>query len=176
MVTEGDFLRRAEIGTEKQHRRWVRFLLDPAVLAQDYANAHTKYVADVMTRDVATVQEDTPIEEVVKTMQDYHVKRVPVERNGMLIGIITRMDIIRALSAKVSGPKTISTSDKAISRILGHVLHDLSWRHQPRFDVRDGIVDLIWIGETFDWERKAARIAAQDVPGVREVHEHFLKR
>src|SRR5262245_42618379 len=65
IVTEGDFLRRAETGTEKKRPRWLEFLVGPGKLAEDYVRAHARKIGEIMTPDPVTVSEDTPLEEVV---------------------------------------------------------------------------------------------------------------
>src|SRR6187397_2416771 len=65
IVTEGDFLRRAETGTVRRRPRWIEFLAGPGRLAGEYAHSAGKFVRDVMTRDVCTVAEDAELEDVV---------------------------------------------------------------------------------------------------------------
>ena len=52
MVTEGDFLRRTEIGTQRQRARWIEFLIGPGRLADEYSRSSGRSVSDVMTRYV----------------------------------------------------------------------------------------------------------------------------
>ena len=79
-VTEGDFLRRVETGTERKRSRLVEFLLGPGRLATDYVHATGRKVGEVMTPDVRTVTEDEQLERVVHLMERYRIKRVPVVR------------------------------------------------------------------------------------------------
>lgn len=57
-------------------------------------------VRDIMTTDVLTVQNDTPLSEVATLMIDKQVNRVPVVDGDVLVGIITRADIVRAAAGK----------------------------------------------------------------------------
>ena len=50
-----------------------------------------------MTKKVLVVEEDTPVNEIVTILQNKKVNRVPVVRNGKLVGIITRNDILKSL-------------------------------------------------------------------------------
>lgn len=175
MLTEGDLLRRKELGTQPRSRRWIAFLLDPARLATDYARARGRKVRDVMTQLVVTVDQDDPLEDVIEKMQTYHVKRLPVLGDGRIAGIISRADVVRALSPRIAGRPVPGKSDRAIHRMLGSALQELPWQqHLPRFEVKDGVVELYWFGDSFDWERKAARVAAEGQPGVVDVREHVL--
>lgn len=69
IVTEGDFLRRSETGTERRRPRWLQFVLGPGQLADEYAHAHGCRVEDVMSRTVVTVTEDTPVTDIVALME-----------------------------------------------------------------------------------------------------------
>ena len=96
-MTEGDFLRRAETGTQFTPPRWLEFLMGPGPLARDYVKAHGRKVSEVMTRDAKTVDEDTQLNDVVALMERNHIKRVPVLRGKKLVGIVTRANLLRAL-------------------------------------------------------------------------------
>ena len=101
IVTEGDFLRRAEMGTERQRPRWLEFLLGPGRLAQEYVHSHGRKVEEIMTPDVVTVSEHTPLQEVVRLMETRRIKRVPVVSNTeahKIVGIISRANLVQALA------------------------------------------------------------------------------
>src|SRR6516165_12688953 len=74
VVMEGDFLRRAEIGTKRERPRWVEFFLGPGRLADEYVQFSGRKVRDVMTHDVRTVTFEAPLEEVVRLMERHHIK------------------------------------------------------------------------------------------------------
>ena len=78
MVTEGDFLRRAETDTQRRRPRWLEFLVGPGRLAAEYARSHGRKVSEVMTPDPITVSEETPLEDIVALMEKRQIKRVPV--------------------------------------------------------------------------------------------------
>src|SRR5690606_42099112 len=92
--TEGALLRRAETGTERPRPRWLELLRGPSRLAADYVRTHGRKVGDVMTRDVVTADETTPLEQLVRIMEERRVKRVPVLRDGTLVGIVTRANLV----------------------------------------------------------------------------------
>ena len=89
MVTEGDFLRRAETGTARKRPRWLEFLVGPGRLAEEYVETHARKVGEVMTRDLVTIAEDTPLAEVVHQMEHRRVKRLPVMRGTQVVGIVS---------------------------------------------------------------------------------------
>src|SRR6185503_15359420 len=97
VVTEGDFLRRAETATERRRPRWLEFLVGPGRLASEYVHTHARKIADIMTPDPHTVTEDTSLEDVVHLMEKHRIKRLPVVRGKMLVGIVTRANLLHAL-------------------------------------------------------------------------------
>lgn len=176
VVTEGDLIRRAELGTEKKRIRWLHFLIDRDVLAKDFTREHGRKVSEVMTRFVESVSEETPLDEIVAIMEKNQIKRLPVVRDHRIVGIISRADLLQALQTRISGADTAVYSDRAIKRHVGRVLHELGWlQRRPHISIRDGVVDLFWIEMASDAERSAARVAVENVPGVQEVRDNFVR-
>ena len=69
ILTEGDLLRRAETGTERQRPRWLEVLLGPGRLAGEYVRTHGRRVGEITTEDVVSVAEDTPLVEIVRLLE-----------------------------------------------------------------------------------------------------------
>jgi CBS-domain-containing membrane protein len=174
MVTEGDFLRRGEIGTERRRGRWLEFLVGPGRLADEYVQTRGRKVEDVMTRDLVTVTEDTALEEVVRLMERHRIKRLPVVRDGHLVGILTRANIMHALVSLAAEPETPPAGDDAAIRqqILDECARH-SWAPLANAVVRNGVVEL-WGTLTDERERQAMIVAAENVPGVKRVHDHLV--
>lgn len=84
ILTEGDLLRRAETETERQRPRWLELLLGPGRLPGEYVRTHGRKVGEIMTEDVVSVAEDTPLVEIVRLMEGHRVKRLPVLRGDAL--------------------------------------------------------------------------------------------
>src|SRR5579872_3100441 len=97
IVSEGDFLRRTELATERKRPRWIEFL-EPGKLAGEYALAHGRKVGEVMTDRVITVGPNSALDEIVDIMIGSHIKRLPVIDNGAVVGMVSRSDLLRALS------------------------------------------------------------------------------
>ena len=176
IMTEGDFLRRVEIGTEQQDRpRWIE-LLFPGRLAEEYARAHGRTVQEVMTRNVVTVAEDAPVEEAVQLMEQHHIKRLPVVRNEGVVGVISRADLVRAFLARSSGAAAVPLSDREICQKLLATLESEPWapRGLVSVTVENGIVDFEGV-VCDDRQRLALRIAAENIPGVGQVHDERLR-
>jgi CBS domain-containing protein len=177
MVTEGDLLRRAELGTERPRFWWTAILFDQSKLASDYVRAHAKSVSDVMTRHVLTVTEETPLEEAVSMMERHQIKRLPVMRGRHVVGIVSRANLLHALGMVLQGAVPTTATDKKIEQSVNKTLHTLSWSgRRPHFSVRDGIVDIFWIGSSEDWERQGLRVAVENLEGVKKVRDNFPGR
>lgn len=115
MVTEGgDFLRRGEIGTQRHRSRWLEFLIGPGRLADEYVHTRGQKVEEVMTREPVTVTEDTPLDEVVRLMERHRIRRLPVVREGALVGIVTRANIMHGLVSLAAETKAPAGDDAAI--------------------------------------------------------------
>ncbi|MDE2361356.1 MAG: CBS domain-containing protein [Hyphomicrobiales bacterium] len=172
ILTEGDLLRRAELGTQRKRPRWLEFLFGPGVEALDYVHAHGRRVSEIMSDNPVWVLERTPIEEIVELMEKKHVKRLPVLRDEKIVGVVARADIVRGLAQQkmVLAPK----SDREIrDRILGE-LRAQKWAPIGLIgiDVEHGEVTLS--GAILDErEREAVRVLVENTPGVQKLHDHL---
>jgi CBS domain-containing protein len=118
ILSEGDFLRRRETQTERRRSRWLEFLIGPGKIAAEYTHSHGRRVAEVMTENVYTIDEDTALEDVVELMERRRIKRVPVLRGNKVVGIVTRSNLMYAIvSLARSVPKT-AKDDLAIREQL----------------------------------------------------------
>ncbi len=172
MVTEGDFLRRGELGTQWQRPRWLEFLLGPGRLAAEYVRSSGQKVGEVMTIEPRTVTPATPLDEVVRLMERHRIKRLPVVQDGKLVGIVSRANLLHALASVAHEVKAPAGDDATIrERILAECAKQ-SWATHVNVVVRDGVVGL-WGVITDERERQAFIVAAENVPGVKAVHDHL---
>jgi CBS domain-containing protein len=174
IVSEGDFLRRSEIGTERRRSRWLGALLGPGEPANDYVHSHGLKVKEVMTRKPITVQEDTPLDEVVHLMESRSVKRLPVIRGEKVVGVVSRANLMRALASMYRAAPKSSKNDAAIR---GQILSDIAkqdWSVGIDVDVvvRNGIAD-IWGSIAELAQRDALKVLVEKTPGVKHVEDHL---
>jgi len=177
ILSEGDLLHRAETGTERVRQRrqswWLRSLA--ADQASDYVKSHARTAGDVMTREVVSVDEMTPLADIAMLLERKRIKRVPVLREGKLVGIVSRANLVRAVAA-ASLPEETVRGDRAIRAQLLNELNRRPWAKVWAADiiVKDGIVNL-WVGaERSPEELSALRVAAENIPGVRKIEEHLM--
>ncbi len=173
VISEGDFIRRAEIGTERKRGRWLRLLLGPGQSASDFVHEHGRKVGEIMTSHPHTVHADATVAEIVKAMEKHHVKRLPVMQDGRMVGIVTRKNLLQAVANLARDVPAPSEADDNIrGRVTAAIEHN-DWRpFGLSVIVRDGIVHLSGV-ITEERSRKAAIVAAENVCGVKEVHDHL---
>lgn len=172
IVSEGDLMRRPESGTERRPSWWLSLLASTEETALAYVMAHGGHARDVMTRELITVNEDTSLEEIAETLEKHRIKRVPVLRDGRLVGIVSRADLLHGLVAR-QGTAVPSADDRTIRASVETAFQKAGVR--PRFlnvVVSGGIVHLWGVVET-DAEKQAARVAAESVPGVKGVRDEL---
>jgi CBS domain-containing protein len=175
MLTEGDLLRRAETDTERRRARWLELLLGPGRMAEEYVRTHGRRIAEIMTPEVVAVAQEAPLDEVVRLMERHRIKRVPVLRDGALVGIVSRADLLRALSGLLERGEEGGGGDAVIrERVLAEMTR-AAWapREGITVTVTGGIVALDGV-VTDDKERTALRVAAENVPGVKAVRDRLV--
>ncbi len=173
VVTEGDFLRRSEIGTQRRRPKWLEFIVGPGRLADEYVHASGRKVEDIMTPDPYTVDEDETLEKVVELMERRHVKRVPVVRGGRMVGIVSRANLMHALASLARDVQPAAADDRAIRDRVQTNLASQPWAPHVNIVVKNGIVEL-WGVITDERERQGVVVAAENTAGVKEVHDHLV--
>jgi CBS-domain-containing membrane protein len=177
IVSEGDLVRRAEIGTNTRRRSWWSMLFrDNASLAAEYTREHSRRVTDVMTRDVVTVAEATPLAEIADLLEQRRIKRVPVMRHGKIVGIVSRANIIRTLAITSNLPTdTDRADDGSIRQRIREALLGEAWSSAGavNFTVREGIVSF-WGTVQSEEERTASLVLCENIPGVQRVEDNRI--
>jgi CBS domain-containing protein len=168
MLTEGDLLRRHELGTQEQRPHWLEFLRGPGLQAADYIREHGQVVGEIMTGDVLTVAEDTPLEDVVTLMETRRIKRVPVMAAGGLVGLVSRADMLRALSIALAQPVGAAASDGDLRAQLLAEVKKCGWadERQLAVTVTNRVATLEGLVHDVR-ERDALRVAVETVPGIK---------
>jgi CBS domain-containing protein len=173
IVSEGDLIRRSEIGTQRKRSRWLKFLLGAGAAATDFVHEHGRRISEVMTRDPLTITEETTLEEIVTSMETNGVKRLPVMRGDKLVGIVSRANLLQAvasLSREIPDP---TADDDHIRKRIINSLQKNDWcPFGLSVVVRDGIVHLGGV-ITEERSRQAAIVGAENVSGVKKVHDHL---
>jgi CBS domain-containing protein len=173
VISEGDFLRRSEIGTQRRRASWLQFLLGSGREAREFVHQSGRKVEEIMAREPVTVTEDTKLEELVELMEKHDIKRLPVMRSDQLVGIVTRANLLQAVASLARDVPDPTADDDHIRERVTRAIDETHWRPIGlQVTVRNGVVHLhgIIVNES---SRQAAIVAAENVAGVKEVHDHL---
>jgi len=169
IISEGDFIRRAEIGTQRTRGRWLSFLAGADRVAADFVRAHGRKVGEIMTTDPLTISEDAPLDEIVEIMESSNVKRLPVMRGHRMVGIVTRSDFLAAVADLVRHAPSPSADDDRLRGEVIAAMERAAWAPcRLKVTVRNAVVSLSGVVASKQ-ARQAAIVAAENVPGVRKV-------
>lgn len=172
IVSEGDLMRRVETGTERHPSWWLSILRSSDEGTRDFIKTHARQAAEVMSQPVITVREDTPIQQIAELLEKHRIKRVPVVRGEGIVGIVSRANLVRGLALQPS-LQPASASDQDIKAKVERALEDAAVNRQyMSLVVMGGVVSLWGLTES-SLQKEAARIAAETVPGVREVQSNL---
>jgi CBS domain-containing protein len=173
VLSEGDLMRRAEFGTQKKRPRWVELLLGGSRAARDYARSHGRRVDEIMTKGLVSIEETADVSEAIDLMLRARVRRLLVMHASVLVGILSRSDLVRALMASAPNDCDIH-SDIEIQHAVEAALEKEAWAPVSgvRVVVDHGSVTLE--GAISDvGSRDGLKVLAENVPGVKSVHDRL---
>jgi CBS-domain-containing membrane protein len=175
IVSEGDLMSHAQVVGERRRSWWLRLFEHPNAIAHEYARAHGRVARDVMISPVVTVDPGASLAEIANTLENHRIKRVPVVRDGNLMGIVTRGNLLQAM-ATVEIAKAASVDDRAIREQIIRTLAAEPWANlnMKNIIVQDGVVHL-WGFVENEEERHALRIVAENAPGTKSVEDHLQR-
>jgi CBS domain-containing protein len=175
IVSEADLVHRVEAGTERRHAWWQDILGEKESVAREFVKSHGVKASDVMTRNIVTADPEMPLDELASLLDKHRIKRVPIVRDGRLVGIVSRADLIRALvtsHAQTGYAEALDDStlrDRVVSGLRASLWASIS---NINVVVHDGTVEL-WGGVESNDEKHALRVATEMTPGVRAVVDHL---
>ena len=173
IISEGDFIRRSEIGTQRQRGRFMKFILGAGKEAADFVHEHGRKIAEIMTPEPLTISEDTDLEKIVEIMEKKSVKRLPVMRGDKLVGIASRSNLLQAVASLARDiPDPTADDDHIRNRIIDTLEKNVWCPFGLSVTVRDGIVHLSGV-ITEERSRQASIVGAENVAGVKKVHDHL---
>jgi CBS domain-containing protein len=144
ILSEADLVHRIEIGTEKHRPWWLEAVTAASTLAREFAKSHGEKVGEIMTTDVVSVGEDMPLSEIASLLERKRIKRVPVTRDGKLVGVVSQSNLIQALASVITGMDHPGESNRQIRLELLSRLAEQSWIDfgSRNITVSDGVVHL----------------------------------
>jgi CBS domain-containing protein len=145
-----------------RHRKtaawWVE-VTGASTLATEFAKSHDAKVGEVMTTGVISVWEDAPLSEVAAVLERNRIKRVPVVKDGKLIGIVSRANLIQALASMVGGIDQHNETDRQIRLDLLSRLQEQTWTDfgSRNITVSGGVVHLWGLVDSRQSARRCLR-------------------
>jgi CBS domain-containing protein len=176
IISEGDLIRRAETDSQRRRSWWLELLIGKGPLAAEYVKSHGRRVGDIMTREVVTAAPDTPLRDIAALLERYRIKRVPIVKDGKVVGIVSRANLVQALASRWKDTATRSSIDDLTIReeVMARLDAEPWTRYLPlNVIVHGGTVDL-WGVVDSEAQKQAVRVAAETTPGVRGVNDHLL--
>jgi len=177
IISEGDLMRRPELGTDKPRSRWLRLFMGDEDRARDYVKTHGGHANDVMSQPVASVSPEATLADIVNLMTKRHIKRVLVLEKGKLVGMVTRSDLLRTLHAREALPtENVPKDDSSIRSTILETIDKQGWAASAIINVQvtDGTAHL-WGGVDSEEQRRAILVAVEGVRGVRAIEDHLGK-
>jgi len=176
VISEADLIRREEIGTEERRPWWLEALTPASTLAEEFARSHGRRVSEIMTTDVVSACEETPLGEIAALLEKHRIKRVPIVRNRRLVGIVSRSNLIQALASVPPRSIPAVDSDRHIRLEVLDRLGAQSWTDfgARNVIVSEGVVHL-WGLVSSEEEHKALIALAEGVPGVARVSDEMFQ-
>lgn len=170
MVTEGDLTRKLA-ATQERPRSWLWKLLgDAPRQAEHYARTRGQRARDLMTSELVTVSEEDDLVHVASLFEQRGIRRVPVLRDGKLVGIVSRADLMVALTSPPEQLAAETSDDTRIRREVAHRLREQPWvdTHFVFAEVEGGVVTFHGFCRSEEVKR-GLRVLAEGVAGVRDV-------
>lgn len=174
MLTASDLLHRVETGTEKPRSWFANFISNPDQMARQYTKSHGLKVHEVMSRHVISVREDVSLSEVAEVLDTNKLKRVPVVRDGAVVGIISRGDLVRALSQVSVGEPVEKSDDATLQRKIMEQIRKQPWLDSAflNITVKDGVVEA-WGTVPSGDQHRALQVLIEEFAGVARIEDHL---
>lgn len=175
IVSEGDFVRRPELGTAKRQSRWLANFVGPERTAGDFVRKNGRKVCEIMSPNPITIDEDMPLDQIALLMERHNVERLPVMRGDRIVGMVTPKDFLIAIANRSLVTAACSCNDEQIRESVIATLSRAPWRPCGlNVSVRDRNVTLRGAIRG-DKARKAIIVTTQNVAGVERVIDGLCK-
>jgi CBS-domain-containing membrane protein len=177
IVSEGDLVHRAELGSRKKGSWWLNLLAPDRDLARQYARAHGRRVADVMTRNCVAATPGTSVATLAELMEQHKVKRIPILDEGKVVGVVSRADIVAAFVRSADDKVAVhAVDDAAAATAIRKRIAREPWigSTMVSVSVSKGIASLSGVVSSTA-QRDAVRAIAEETDGVRRADMRALR-
>jgi CBS domain-containing protein len=172
LVSEGDIMRRCETLTDRKRSGWRAIFAESDALAREYRRSHAIKAHSIMSHHVVCIDEDTSLGKIADIFESKRIKRVPVTRQGRLVGIVSRRDLVKAFvqHAPAASESDAAANDDQLRDELDRRIHDQPWADTLYLQtlVKDGVVDFYGFARSEE-HRRALVALAEAIPGIKQV-------
>jgi CBS domain-containing protein len=174
IVSQTDLAHRSEADTEKRRKWWLDLLADPNAQARQYVKAHGLTAKDVMTTVIVSISYDASLADIAEAFDTHHIRQLPVMREGKMVGIVSRADLVRALAESTKTLTREGPTNGQLQKALWEKIRAQSWLKSAylNLSVRDGVVDLYGAVQSSD-QHRALLVLVKSVVGVRQVVDNL---
>lgn len=176
IISEADLVHRAEVATLKHRPWWLEALIPATTLATEFAKSHGRRVDELMSTNVISASEETSLGEIATLLEKHRIKRVPIMKDGRIVGIVSRNNLVQALASTTDASNGANATDRAIRlELLARLSEEQAWTDfgSRNVIVTGGVVHL-WGLVGSEQERKALIALAETVPGVNQVSDEMI--
>lgn len=176
ILTESDFLRRVETGTEHHASRWLGAFFKMKKSTSEYIHEHSREVQDVMTKaPIITVTETTDLQTAAALMQKHKIKRVPVLRGNKVVGMLTRANLMKAVMTHGRALSEPRQSDQDLRKQIIDKARKAEWLVTPLLDIQVKDGDVRVSGVIYDCrEEDALKVLIENIAGVKSVTSELV--
>ncbi|GGC77526.1 CBS domain-containing protein [Vreelandella lutescens] len=177
IVSEGDLMRRitdTSSAASSHGGAWWLSLFAGGKDAGEYVKAKGKKARDVMTPDPLTIEENMPLHDIARLLEKHRIKRVPVVREGKLVGIVSRANLLQGIANAPVTPAPSSIDDRQVRDTILNEVDAQTGVHTGSISitVNNGHVEVWGLVES-QAQKQAVTVAAENTPGVHSVANHL---
>lgn len=172
VVSEDDLMHREETGGPRRRSRWLAWFSNRQ--AVEFVKTHGRIAQDVMSAPAIMIDEEASLADIAGLLEERRIKRVPVLRDGKLVGIVSRADLLRGFAAAKSAPASAApTDDRTLRADILAAMKRESWPMAAAVNVvvSDGVAHL-WGLLDAEEDPRALCLLVENVPGVKAVEDH----
>src|SRR5262245_44107136 len=174
IVSDGDLIRRVEIGTERRRSGGTgETLMSSDSLTKEFVKSRAKRVSDVMTREVITAQPETPLREIANLMEKHSIKRVPIVRDELVVGIVSRANLLQLLARADDDTDSVESDRVLHQRFVDSIKGISHGRADPSTSSSMTAAPISGDLSTAWMRRPPFALRPEATPGIESVSDHL---
>jgi CBS domain-containing protein len=174
IVSEGDLMRRVEGAKDQPRSWWLSVFSGSKTNAKSFVQDRGMHLKSIMTKEVTIVTPETPVGQIAHLLEKKHIKRVPVVKDGKLMGIVSRANLLQALAMQPVLHIDLDAGEGEKRDVILNALAQVPGLKPVHLNVivAGNRVD-VWGKVSSDDEIAAAKVALETINGMGEISVHF---